>query len=73
MTCDLEGVARGGEFDRGVPESAQNWLLFHINFTLQDCPVGLTLYSSATFPPEPKGTTPRGAQPQNITPKPLPA
>jgi len=27
-TRDLEGVASGGGFDRGVPESAQNWLLF---------------------------------------------
>jgi len=30
-TRDSEGVARGGGFDRGVPESAQSWLLFHTN------------------------------------------
>jgi len=33
-TRDLFGVARGGGSDRGVPESAQNWLLFHTKFTL---------------------------------------
>jgi len=30
-TRDPKGVARGGGFDRGVPESAQNWLLFQIS------------------------------------------
>jgi len=34
VTRDPDGVARGGGFDRGVLESAQNWLLFHIHFTL---------------------------------------
>jgi len=33
-TRNPEGVTRGGGFDRGVPESAQNWLLFHTKFTL---------------------------------------
>ena len=64
MTRDPEGVARGGGFDRGVPESAQNWLLFHTIFTLKDCLAASTLYSSATLPVEHKGTTPRGAPPQ---------
>jgi hypothetical protein len=28
VTRDPDGVARGGGFDRGGPESAQNWLWF---------------------------------------------
>ena len=34
VTRNLVGVARGGGFDRGVPDSAQNWLLFQTTFTL---------------------------------------
>ena len=34
VTRNLVGVARGGGFDRGVPESAQNQLLFRTIFTL---------------------------------------
>ena len=33
-TRDPEGVLRGGGFDRGVLESAQNWRVFHTYFTL---------------------------------------
>ena len=64
MTRDPFRVARGGGFDRGVPESAQSWLLFLTSFTLKDCLAGLTLYSSAMLRGEHKGTTPRGAPPQ---------
>ena len=64
MTRDPFGVARGGGFDQGVPESAQNWLLFY-NFYTEDCLAGSTLYSSATLQGEHKGTTPWGASPQN--------
>ena len=31
---DPEGVLRGGGFDRGVLESAQNWRVFNTYFTL---------------------------------------
>jgi hypothetical protein len=31
---DPEGVLRGGGVDRDVPESEQNWLVSHTNFTL---------------------------------------
>ena len=34
VTRNLFGVVRKGGFDRGVPESAQNWRLFHTTFTL---------------------------------------
>jgi len=34
VTRDLFGVVLGGGFDRGVPESAQNWLLFQTIFKL---------------------------------------
>jgi len=61
VTRDPFGVARGGGFDRGVLESAQNWLLFHTIFTLKDCLAGSTLHSSATLRGEHKGNTPRGA------------
>jgi len=48
-TRDPEGVARGGGFDRGVLELAQNLLLFHTSSTLQGCLSGSMLYSFSVY------------------------
>ena len=66
VTRDPLGVEHGGGFDKDIPESAHNWLLFHTIFTQKDCLAGSTLYSSATLRGEHKGTTPRGAPPHKI-------
>ena len=57
------GLRVGGGFDRGVPESAQFWLLFH-NFYTVSCLAGSKLYSFSVDCSEHKGTRPRGAPPQ---------
>jgi hypothetical protein len=44
VTRDPDGIARGGGFDRGVPESAQNWL-----FSNKFCTVRLPGWLNALF------------------------